>query len=199
MKIRRLVPMSLILLTAIATISTPIFAQEEDRWRIEILPGVAKPTKRLGVLDLGAGGGFEANIGFRLLPHLATYGGWDWHRFKANVPFASNKMEVEETGYAFGLRFEHPIRSLSRTLVLRAGGTYNHIEMEDSAGRFVSDSGHGLGWEAGIGVGFRLGERWRITPGMRFRSLSRDLIEASVVNPVTLRYVAFEVGFGRSF
>lgn len=200
MKTTKRVPASLVLFMMTSAVMMPVWAQEEDgRWRAEILPGAVVGTQRMGGADLGAGGGFQANLSFRFLPHVSTYGGWDWHRFNTNVPFAGNNTDVEETGYAFGLRFEHPIRSSSRTLVLRGGGTYNHIELENAAGKLVSDSGHGLGWEAGAGIGFRVGDRWRITPGVRFRSLFRDLVVANVTNPVTLRYVAFEIGFARIF
>ena len=62
----------------------------------------------------------------------------------------------------------------------------------------MTDSGHGIGWEAGAGFGFRLGNQWQIAPGMRYRSLTRDLTVGTVAAPTDLRYLAVEVGFSRS-
>ena len=194
-------PVSLRFWVAATLLCTPLLGQDrmESQWRIELIPGGAIATQQLAGSDLGAGGGYEVNVSHRLFRHVSSYAGWDWHRFNANIPFAGGNTSVEDSGYVFGLRFERPIRSSSRSLVLRAGGTSNHIELGDSAEKLTSNSSHGLGWDAGAGVGFRLSDRWLITPGVRFRSLSRDLRVAGVIHPATLRYVAFEVGFARSF
>lgn len=133
MNTRRLHFLRLPVLIGVALMCTPLFGQEQGRWRFEILPGAAVPTQRFGGADLSTGGGLQGNLSFRFLPHLATYGGWDWHRFTTDSLSAGQDLDVEETGCAFGLRFEHPIRSAaSPTLVLRLGGTYNHIELENS-------------------------------------------------------------------
>lgn len=74
-------------------------------------------------------------VGYRVQPHLSVYAWLDWHRFTADASFAGSNNDFEETGYAVGLQFEHPIaRSKSVALQLRAGGIYNHIEVENTAG-----------------------------------------------------------------
>lgn len=109
-------------------------------------------------------------------------------------------VDFDETGYAFGLQFAHPIgQSESVALQLRAGGIYNHIEMENSGGDLVTDSGHGLGWETGAGLALRLGNHWQVTPGLRFRSLTRDLAIGGPAASADLRYLTVEVGFARRF
>jgi hypothetical protein len=125
---------------------------------------------------------------------LAIYGGWDWHRFTTDEALATVP-DIEETGYAFGLRFEHPIGAVGApAVVLRAGGVYNHIEMENETGAIVEDTGHGLGWDAGAGVAFGVGDRWRAVPGVRFRSLTRDMTMGGITASSDLTYVAFELG-----
>ncbi len=100
----------------------------------------------------------------------------------------------------FGLRFEHPFRAGSPTAGwIRAGGTYNHLELENSDGDLVEDSGHGLGWELGAGLTLPLSRSWVVTPGIRYRRLNRDLTLESRTVPVELEYLAFEFGFGRRF
>jgi hypothetical protein len=175
-------------------------SQAQSRWQFEIRGGPAFATQDIGDASLGTGFGFEGTVGFRFQPHLSVYAGWDWHRFPGDGSFGGADSDFEETGYAFGLLFEHPIgRSEVVALQLRAGGTYNHIEIENATGDLVTDSEHGLGWEGGAGLAVRLADRWQLTPGVRFRSLSRDLTAGSVTTPADLRYLAVEVGLSRRF
>jgi hypothetical protein len=101
-----------------------------------------------------------------------------------------------------GLRFEHPFSGESGdgpAMQFRAGGTYNHIEIEDPDGDIVADSGLGLGWEIGTGVTLPLTGNWRVSPGLRYRALSRDVTIGSTTTGVDLRYVALELGFTWGF
>jgi Outer membrane protein beta-barrel domain len=180
-------------------ITTGGTAEGQSPWRFEVAGGAAFATQELGNSSLGTGFGFEGTVGYRVQPHLWVYAGWDWHRFTSDESAAADG-DFDETGYAFGLQFEHPLRGLEAVaLRLRAGGTYNHIEAENAAGDLVGDSDHGLGWEAGAGLAFQLNDRWQVTPGARFRSLSRDFTLGGLPTSADLRYVAVEVGFSRRF
>jgi hypothetical protein len=56
-------------------------------------------------------------------------------------------------------------------------------------------SGHGLGWEAGVGLGFAIGHRVDVTaPAIRFRSLSRDIVFNGTNSRVDLRYLTIQLG-----
>lgn len=183
-----------------AIISVPASAEAQNRWRFDLRGGVAFATEDLRDVSLGTGFGFEGTVNYRFQPHLWAYAGWDWHRFSAEDSFAGADGDIEETGYAFGLLFEHPLGGpASPALRLRAGGTYNHMEVENATGSLVADSDHGLGWEAGAGLAFRLDDRWQVAPGVRFRSLSQDLTVGSVTTAADLRYLDIGVGFSRSF
>jgi hypothetical protein len=174
--------------------------QAQSPWRFELRGGPAFPTSDLDNASLGTGFGFEGSVGYRIQPHLRVYGGWDWHRFTADASFAGIDNDFEETGYAVGLLFEHPFgNSESVAFQLRAGGTYNHIEIENAAGDPVADSEHGLGWEGGAGLAVRFGEAWQVSPGVRFRSLSEDFAFAGATTAGDLRYVALEIGVARNF
>lgn len=174
--------------------------QAQDRWTIEFTGGPAVPTGDLGELNLDAGLAFGASVSARVLPHLAVYGGWDWVHFSADGG-AAGELDLEETGYGFGLRFEHPIRGETGfpKVRLQAGGTYKHMEVEDEEGDLLTDSDHGLGWEAGAGLVMVLGERWTLTPMVRYRSLSRDLELGFTDVSTELQYLAFELGAGWTF
>jgi hypothetical protein len=167
---------------------------------LEIGGGAAFATEDLGDASLGTGFGFEGTAGYRIQPHVWVYAGWDWHRFPSQAAFTGLDNDIEETGYVFGVQFEHPVgRSEALALQLRAGGTYNHIEIENPAGGLVANSGHGLGWEAGAGLAVRLDEHWQVIPRARFRSLSRNLTVAGATTPADLRYFAIEAAFARRF
>lgn len=165
----------------------------------ELRGGAAIPLEEVVNEELGTGFGFEGTIRYGFMPHLAAYAGWDWMRFSPDASFAGADMDFEETGYAFGLRFEHPF-SEGAPLAgwLRAGATYDHLEIENADGDIVGDSGHGFGYEAGAGIGVELG-RLHVTPGVRYRALSRDIEVGAVTTAVDLRYLAVELGFVFAF
>jgi hypothetical protein len=175
-------------------------ARAQERWAVELRVNGDVPTQDIGDDKLGTGFGSEVTLRYRFLPHLAAYAGWDWIRFTPDDSFMGSDMDFEETGYAFGLRFEHPLTGESGPAVwVRAGGTYDHVEVENADGDLLANSGHGLGWEAGAGLALGVGRSWSFTPGVRYRALSRDLKVGSVTTDTDLTYFAFEVGFARLF
>ena len=184
--------------TAMAILLTvaPLQSQEGP-WSLEFRGNAAVPTTELAGEDLGTGVGFEGNVGYRFYEHMSLYAGWDWTRFGAEHSFAGPDMDFEETGYVFGLRWEHPLQGeMGQGLAgwIRAGGTYKHIEMEDDEGEILSDSGHGLGWEVGTGLSIPLGASWRLTPGVRYKALSRELEVDSAVTDWDVTDLTFELG-----
>lgn len=184
--------------TLIAT--TPLLAQ--GHWSIDLRAGPAFATEDIADADLDTGFGFEGTLAYQFLPHLAGYAGWDWHSFGAADPVAGADADVEETGYVAGLRFEHPFSGESGpgpAYWVRAGATYNHIELEDEEGEVTVDSGHGVGWEAGAGISFAVSDGLRLTPGVRYRALSCDIEIDDATIEVDLEYLAAEVGASWNF
>ena len=174
-------------------------ADAQKKWSFELKPGVSFPTKDLHDAKLKTGFGFEGVLAYRFMPHLAAYAGWSWNKFNADKSFAGNDTDFEETGYSFGLQFVHPFPNSSISFLLKAGGTYNHIETENSEGNIVNDTGHGPGWQAGAGVSIPLGNRWSLVPEIRYRSLSRDIKIGNEKIPLDLNYVFAGLGISYSF
>ena len=172
-------------------------ANAQRRWSAEIRPGANVATQKMGGANLNTGFGFEGSVAYQFLPHLAAYAGWSWNKFQAAESLAGSNVDFVETGYLFGLQFIHPIAASKISYLLRAGGTYNHIETENAAGTIINDTGHGLGWQAGVGLAIPLGNRFRLIPEVRYRSLSRDMNIDILTTPVELNYVS--AGIGLSF
>jgi hypothetical protein len=182
---------------AATTLASDLPAQQLT---LDLRGAIAMPTADLADADLSTGAGFGATLAVQLQPHLHLYGGWDWMRFTADESFAGPEPDFEETGYTFGLRFEHPLGASSRTMYrLEAGGTYKHFEFEDEDGDITVDTGHGLGYEAGVGLLLPLSGSWRLAPTVRYRALSRDFTVGSITTTGDLKYVALEIGFSKRF
>jgi len=180
---------------------TPAAAQD-SKWALDLSAGLAAPSSEVQGDDLGTGLGFEGAFSYQLRQHLFAYAGWDWRRFAPDESFAGSDVDFEETGYAFGLRFDHPFggeEGDGATYRIRAGATLNHVELEDADGELISDSGHGLGWEVGAGVTLPLGGRWRLVPEARFRATDREVEVGASTFDVPLHYFSFDLGFSRSF
>lgn len=176
--------------------ATPVL--EAQRLTLDLRPVIAAPNN-LANAELDMGVGFGATLAWRLQPHLHLYGGWDWLHFGSGNSFAGSDIDFEETGYTFGLRFEHPLGDASSLLYrLEAGGTYKHVELEDDDGDIIADSNHELGYEAGLGLLWPMGA-WRFGPTVRLRSLSPAFEINGLTTSGTLRYVGLEVGVSRRF
>jgi hypothetical protein len=172
-------------------------AQGQGRWSFEFRPSVNFSTKKLGDANLETGFGAEGTFSYRFMPHVGAYAGWSWNKFSATQSFAGSNMDFEETGYCLGLQFIHPIVQSKVNYMIKGGGTYNHIETENSDGTIINDSGHGLGWQLGIGAAVPVSKRFNIVPEVRYRSLARDIEVDHVTTAVDLNYIS--VGIGLSF
>ena len=185
----------LLLLLAVCATALPARAQ----FGVELSGAGDVALQDLGPSDLGTGLGFGATLTYRFMPHLSAYAGWGWNHFSADGAPAGSDGNAEETGYTFGLQFAHPIGTAPVGYYVAAGGVYDHIEFEDADGDLVGDTGHGLGWQVGAGLVVPLSSRVSLTPGLRYRSLSRELEVGGAMTDMDLRYVSGRVGVAASF
>ena len=186
-------------LTMLVLLSLSSFAQEsEKRFGFELSSGMSVATKKLGGSTVNPGLGFEGIFHYRVLAHTGIYLGWGWNKFGADESFLGNDRDFEETGYVFGVQFKHPLGERKTSYYLRAGGLYNHIEIENG-GDVTYNSGHGLGWQLAGGVAVNLGNNWSLTPGVKFNSLSRDVENEGVNVPLDLNYLQLRIGLLKKF
>jgi len=171
----------------------------QDKWSLELRPGVDYAMQDIADADLEMGFGTELTIAYRFMPHLAAYAGWSYNNFTVDQSFAGPDASFEETGYTFGFQFIHPIGESTLCYLVRVGGTYNHIEIENNDGEIIIDSGHGLGWQAEAGLVITLSEKFSLLPSVRYRSLNRDIKIENENTSVNLNYLSVGVGFSWSF
>jgi opacity protein-like surface antigen len=165
----------------------------QNNWRTEIRGGVNFPVKDFGVTKLKTGFGFEGTLTYHFFPQIGIYGGWSSNKFAAD----NADLNFKETGYSFGLQFIQYIGTSRMNYTIKGGGTYNHVEAENSNGNIILDTRHGVGWQLGAGVTISVGERWLLLPEIRYRSLSRDIKIGTENTTANLNYLS--VGLGLSF
>jgi len=182
----------MLLLAACGLALASYSAQAQSRFSLEVTGVGAHATQNFGSADLDTGVGFGFNARYRFMPHLGAYAGWNWNHY-ATRNLMADEIDIEETGYALGLRFEHPLTA-GLDGWLRAGALIAHIELEDHDGDLIADSKHGLGWEVGAGVGVPLSSRFALTPGIGYRSLQREIVIGTAKQDVTLAGITFGTG-----
>ena len=182
----------------ILSVST-IAQEKEKRFGVELSGGASVATRKLDDATLNPGLGFEGILHYRFLKHTGIYVGWGWNRFGADESFAGNDVCFEETGYVFGLQYKHTIGSTPLSYYLRAGGLYNHIEIENADGDIIGDTEHGIGLQLAAGIDYPLGKNWSITPGLKFNALARDVEMNSSTTPLDYNYLQLRIGILKRF
>lgn len=187
----------LIVMTLVILSVTENYAQgSRMRFGLELNGGGSLSVRRIDNADVRPGGGFEALLHYKFNSPLGVYGGWGWNKL---VPYSASGLSYEETGYVLGLNFMFADKDPSFSYYLRAGGLFNHIETEDAEGRIINDTGHGLGFQLACGVDMTLGNNWSFTPGIKFNSLSSEVNDEGVSQPMIYQYLSARIGFTRRF
>lgn len=175
-------------------------AQENEKhFGVEINAGLSIPLNKLDNTQLNPGFGFEGILHYRFIPYTGVYAGWGWNRFGADESFAGKDVCFEETGYVFGLQFKHPFGQSPVSYFVRAGGLYNHIEIENAEGDIIMDSGHGWGWQLAGGIDLPIGRNWSVMPGLKFNSLKTEVENEGIITQLNQNYVSVRVGIIKRF
>ena len=169
----------------------------QSPWQVTLRPGANFPVKKLGTIDLKTGVGIEGSVGYRFLPNLSALAGWGWNHFKPEQ--SANDIDIEETGYLLGIRYDHPLASSKLKYALSGGAVYNHIEVENNEGNIIDDSGHGWGWQIEGGLSYMVSKRFAFEPNIRYRSLSRKINLGEQRQAVDLRYISAGVNLTWQF
>ena len=181
-------------------ISATTLAQEnERRFGVEINGDVSFVSSDLAGASLNTGLGFEAILQYRIMPFTSVYGGWGYSHFNANESFAGSDVDFEQTGYILGLQFKHPVGNSPVSYFVRAGALYCHIETESNNGDIISDTGHGIGWQAATGIEVALGRNWSLAPGLKYNWLSGETNFEGTNYQLDHRTVSARIGIVKRF
>lgn len=175
-------------------------AQEsEKRFAVELSGDVAFVSSDLAGASLKTGLGFETLLHYRFMPFTSVYGGWGYGNFNADDSFAGPDTDFEQTGYVLGLQFKRPFRDSPVSWFVRAGALYSHIETENNDGEIISDTGHGIGWQAAGGIEVSLGKNWSLAPGLKYNWLSGETEFGSATYQLDHRTVSARIGIVKRF
>jgi opacity protein-like surface antigen len=175
-------------------------AQDNDkRFEVELNGEVSFVSSDLNGANLNTGMGFETIFHYRFLPHTGAYAGWGYSHFNADESFAGPDMDFEQTGYVLGLQFLHPFGNSPVSWFVRAGLLYSHLETENNEGDIISDSGHGVGYQAAAGIEVSMGRNWSLAPGIKYNSLSSESEYGDLKVEFEHRYVSARIGVVKRF
>jgi hypothetical protein len=110
--------------------------------------------------DFGFGGG----VVLSLTPNIGIYGGWARDSFSCDAGVCDPDSKLNVQGFEAGGKFILP--GQNRILPwAKAGVVYHKVEFDGDVADFESDSN--LGFQAGVGLDFPLGEVLSVSPGVR--------------------------------
>jgi hypothetical protein len=173
--------------------------EAQNNWGLTFRPSANFPIKDLGDAKLKPGLGLEGAIDYKFLQNFAIYAGWGWNKFSADQSFAGSNIDFAETGYRYGLSILQPIGNTKLKYSIAAGGLYNHIEVENTNGEIISNSGHGIGWEVEAGILIPIVKQFSLIPTVRYHSLSREIKINNIATSVILNYLSVGAGLNWSF
>jgi len=195
MKTKVILSIALVILISASTLAQ----ENEKRFGVELNGEVSFVSSDLAGASLNTGLGYEVILQYRFMPFTSVYGGWGYSHFNANESFAGNDIDFEQTGYILGLQFKHPIGKSPVSYFVRAGALYCHIETENNDGDIISDTGHGIGWQAAAGIEVALGKNWSLAPGLKYNWLSGETDFEGANYQLDHRYVAARLGIIKRF
>lgn len=184
-------------LAGITLLFCSVELEAQDKWSLTIKPAVNVPAKEIQGTELATGYGIDGSLSYGITDFLALNAGWGWNKFSADNSFAGNDMDFEATGYTLGIQFNYPTTPSKITYSVGVGGIYNHIEIENSNGDIVADSGHDLGAQVEAGISIKAGNHFALVPFARYRALSNEFNMDQTTQAFKLQY--FSAGLGLSW
>ncbi len=171
----------------------------QEKWSLEFRPNLDFPITKVENEKINTGFGFDASLSYNITEQFGVYVGWGWNIYRAeNLPETGN-IDMDETGYTFGIKFMHPISESSLSYFIRLGGIYAHVEVENEAGKNIADTGHEPGWEISGGFDFSHLSSFSLRPQVGYRNFSADFSSEDVIKQIDLNNFFFGIGIAKAF
>ena len=187
------------LLMIAATLLFSMSAKSQEKWTVEFRPGLNFPTNDPGDVNTKIGFGYEFTGAYKVMPHLAVYGGWGWNQFKGKDNYSSENFTFEESGFTAGLQMVRKIGTSAFSYLARAGAVYNILRLENDAGNFSAKTNRGLGWQIEAGIDYQFTYNLSLRPMIRYRSLATEFDISNFSADLKLNYISFGVGLAWDF
>lgn len=187
------------ILLVIVFLLTTFYISAQEKWSVELRPGLSFPTSDMANINSRIGYGIEFITAYKIMPHLAIYGGWGWNEFKGKHNASEENLVFQESGFTFGLQIIRNIGTSPFSYFLSGGAIYNHIILENNAVGISADSGYGFGWQTALGVDYEFAYNFSLRPTFRYRSLSRNVEFENVSTDLKLKSISFGIGLIREF
>lgn len=173
--------------------------QAQGKWSLEFRPNLDYATTKIGDEKIKTGFGFDANVTFNFITNMGVYAGWGWNSYRAeNIPETGN-IDLNQTGYTFGLQYINAINNSAIGYFLKFGGLFAHIEVEDETGDTIADTDHEWGWEITGGLYLFNVSTFSLRPQLGYRSFSGNFNSGSLGEQVDINDFFFGIGIAKSF
>jgi len=182
------------------SLALTIQAQSNNkRFAVELNTGIGLATNKIAHAETKPAYGFEGVFHYRIINNVGIYAGWGWNHMKTKSGFIIEDATFEETGYVIGLQYQQQIGNSDIDYFLRSGLLYNHIEIENSDGEIVKDTGHEPGLQVAGGIAFPIGNNWQLAPGIKFNALNQDSEINNQKFSLKHQYISMRLGVIKTF
>jgi hypothetical protein len=183
----------------IFTAIIPFVSDAQKNWNISLRNGASFSTYKLNNAKLKVGVGSQACIAYKLLTNVSIYGGYGWNSFYVENSVGGDDDEYLEKGYRYGIGYKQFIHNSNWAYQICIGGVYNHIELLNQRGESITNSKYGFGWQAETGIVIPVGQRFNITPSLRYQALSRNIDITNTSITLNYNYISTGLSFGWAF
>jgi hypothetical protein len=170
----------------------------QNKLSFDIRGSYSIPTEDLGQVELDNGINIEVNLGYTIITNASIFGGVEYGIFEdSRLP--DDVIDFREMGILLGLEYNYPLQENTFSFVLRGGGIYNQVLIENNDGDKIHDTDYGLGWFATTGIDFNILNGIHLIPTVKFKSLTRDYLTYEGIESADLRYVSIGIGVRKIF
>jgi len=190
-KMRRLFTICLILTV------TNLYPQSRTSiFSAELTSGPSFAMRETGGIRLKYGRGLDAILAFDLWADVGLFGGWGTSSFSSDGVF-----RYRESGIIYGVQYKIEPLSGKFDYLLRAGRTWNHIEVTDRDWNrgFYYDSGYSEGFYTSGSIRYSAGRGWLITGTLRYSLMNTRLTLPEAIYPDGTPHSKIIINMPRNF